>query len=1329
MVAHERTPFLPQLHLNRFATMALCFDSACIPAKKQPRGRGIPRMRLLGGVSVLALATFAVSGRVRAANTGLCICSNTTSYTNSGTITGSSVGIGAYYNITTLTNNGTVTGTNFTGLFGGATISTLNNNGTFHGALNGISQEGVIGTLTNSGSIQGGGEGLLNNFYSSITSWMNSGHLVGATSGLNNIGHVGTLTNSGTISNTGGHKEYGYSAGVYSDHYLGTLTNSGLIQGTEYGVDNAKGTSRETKSTNTGNIGVVTNSGTIIGGKVGFFNDAGTIGAVTNAAGGTITAGQGSAGVYNTGTIASLINSGTIAGEVQGLYNGSTLGSLTNTSGATITGGNGAYGLHNAGEIGPLTNAGLIVGAHTGFYNTGTTGALTNSGTITGSTLGIFNAGVIDGLSNTGVIKSLNNEEMITGGNSGLFNSGSIATLTNSGRITGDAFGIAAESGSIGTLTNNGTISSSGDGVYNNGGSIGFLSNTGVISGGQTGVFNTGTIGSFSNTGTISGGNYALYSVGDVGAVINSGVIDGNISSQAGQYAPSEYYFSIAGASSNALGTLTGGTITVGNGNLTFSAGNILLADNITVDGGLGTVTSYATITVNTPQTITGYYDQTPSGVLIIGTGTGGELVVTQSAPTSPTSPTDPTSPTAPTAPTDPPVFIQANHGDLSPTGSYVLIDTTGAVDYSGYKATGIGYEVGLSTVVTGNDHYELVANLRPTNFNFDSGYNLVLTGLDGSRSLAQTGPGITTLIGDIGYTGATTVTGGTLNILGAAASPSYSVTGGTLRADGILSGVVTVSDGGTLAGSGAFGGGTIGSGGIVAPANLISSVPTTMLAQSQAAGRVGSLTSNGNLTFAEGSIYQLEADAAGQSDKIVVNGTALLSGGTVRVLAGQGSYAQKTQYTILAATDGVSGAFSGVLSNLAFLTPTLSYDPGDVYLTLRRNDVDYTSLAKTANQYAVAAALQASYFKPLAAAGGAILDSVNSLGTAAVPAAFDGVSGAGITGAQTATYGAVDLFTAAARGQQAYWLMGETEGTTAVAGSAMAPGAGKRSWRSWAAPLARSATLNGDASVGSTSVTAQAAGGAAGLDFKVNRNLLVGIMAGGATDSYSVSNLSTSGTMTGGDVGLYGVSRWGGFYASGLLSFAAFSGQSTRVVSGLGMVENEKGDLSQNAYTGRIELGYRAQTPIVNVTPFVAFQATSLEQSGFTETSTVSSGQPGALGLAVQSAGGLSEPGSLGLQFDQALVTQGGWTILPVLRLAWVHNFQTSRSVTAELAGLPGNPWTVNGASAAANAADIGFSLQGTNRRGLSLFAAVEAQPSGQGSAYQGQLGLKLMW
>jgi fibronectin-binding autotransporter adhesin len=227
------------------------------------------------------------------------------------------------------------------------------------------------------------------------------------------------------------------------------------------------------------------------------------------------------------------------------------------------------------------------------------------------------------------------------------------------------------------------------------------------------------------------------------------------------------------------------------------------------------------------------------------------------------------------------------------------------------------------------------------------------------SGSIAGTG-GLTKIgAGTFMLTGASTYTGPT------------NVDAGILSVNGSLVSTVFVNSGGTVMGNGSIGGLNVGSGATVAPGNSI-----------------GTLNVAGSVSFGPASIYQVEANAAGQSDKIVAGGTATLTGGSVQVLAQNGSYARQTRYTILTAGGGVSGTFAGVTSNLAFLTPALSYDPNDVFLTLNRNDTSFAAVAQTPNQRAVAGALDRS---PLSSR---LVQAVINLTGASAPQAFDALSG-----------------------------------------------------------------------------------------------------------------------------------------------------------------------------------------------------------------------------------------------------------------------------------------------------------------------------------------------
>ena len=1338
--------------------------------------RPMSRTALMGGAALAALAIYGARSPVRAGNTAVVINStpSNSTYINSGVINGSVNGVIVNVTVNTFTNNGTITGGSASGaaigIFAGigtltnsgtlsapigffddfAGVGTFINNGKILGNSTGIQTSQNIGLLSNSGTIQGANTwGLWNVYYGTgIGTLNNYGTITGAVSGIINTNKINTLTNTGLIQNTGYYSKtgiWGVTAAIWNygntsgAGTIGTLTNSGTITGPQYGIASngqqntnyhctpfsctPTGISIYTATissiANSGTInggkygiyngvlstfGTITNSGKILGGQGGIVNDT-TIGGIFNSVTGTISGGQGPYGIYSTGSIGSINNYGTVSSQNYGIYNRGEIGPLNNFSGATITGGNGTFGVYNAGSMGSVVNGGMIIAAGTALYNSGAMGAVTNTGTISS----LYNA-----------------SGRITGGATGVSNTNQLSRLTNTGVISGTAYGVSNSSAS---------------------GSISSLANMtgGTITGGNTGIYNTGSIGTLSNSGVLSGSLNAINSVYQLTNILNSGTISGNISVIPVTSAPYQAYITITGATTNAIGTLTGGNINTAIGNLTLVQ-NTLLEDNIFLPAssptGIGKAVNYGQLTLQTTQTIYGNFQNASGGTVVLSGGAS--LIVTGVYTDPPESSTGT-------------VVIQASNGDASPMGTQVIAQSAVPIDASMATVSGLGYSVSnLRTVDGPGGTYLLVGDLARTDFILNQDGNLVVQDLAGSRALFQSGTGSTYLVGQNTYTGPTTVTSGVLGIVGTSASPHYAVTGGTLRIDGSASGVVSVGSGGTLSGSGMFGGGTIGAGGVIAPANIAA---VAALAQARSAGSdpvaveaalaapasfapgvavslsnpAGNLVSNGNLTLGAGSTYRVGVTANGLSDHLLVNGQANLQGGAVEVRALPGNYAMRTAYTIVTATDGVVGTFGPVVTDLAFLTPTLSYDPNDVFLTLRRNDVPYTAVAATQNQYAVASGLHDAFARGLSPAGGAVIDAFTLSTVSQAQAALDQISGEGIAAAQTAVYSMVNLFADATRDRAMEWVMGEMpvpwKQQVASDDSSFVPGPADRRLRAWAAALGGGSSIDGVSGVGSASVTTRGGGGVAGMDYQVDQDLLIGLSAGGTSATYNVSQRNTSGQQTGGLAALYAVARADNFYAFGLLNYGGFGTRSTRTLMGLGGTEFADGNLSSNAFTARLEAGYRIDTPNVNVTPYIALQGPSLQNAGFTETSQTASGQPGSLGLAVQSRTTSSVPGSLGFQLDQAFSAGDDWVIRPVLRLAWRHEFSTSRSISAGLTVLPGSLWTVQSASAAPDAADIGLSLQMLNRNGISVAANLGAYAAQRSSAYQGQIGISYRW
>jgi outer membrane autotransporter protein len=177
-----------------------------------------------------------------------------------------------------------------------------------------------------------------------------------------------------------------------------------------------------------------------------------------------------------------------------------------------------------------------------------------------------------------------------------------------------------------------------------------------------------------------------------------------------------------------------------------------------------------------------------------------------------------------------------------------------------------------------------------------------------------------------------------------------WTVSGGTLVVNGNLANSPFTVNGGTLGGTGPIGAVTVNNGGVYAPGNSI-----------------GTQTVNGNFRLRSGAVYEVEVNAAGKSDKVIVKGTVNLTGSTLRVLAAKGNYKPKTNYRIITndGTDAVKGKFAKTTINRAFLTPSVNYQGGtgnDVVLTLTRpspsGPISFCDVAKTRNQCNVAMAL-----------------------------------------------------------------------------------------------------------------------------------------------------------------------------------------------------------------------------------------------------------------------------------------------------------------------------------------------------------------------------------
>lgn len=198
---------------------------------------------------------------------------------------------------------------------------------------------------------------------------------------------------------------------------------------------------------------------------------------------------------------------------------------------------------------------------------------------------------------------------------------------------------------------------------------------------------------------------------------------------------------------------------------------------------------------------------------------------------------------------------------------------------------------------------------------------------LQGTEGFVKTGVGSVILNGD------------SSNLTG----PIF-IADGALEINGKLNGPMDIGREVVLAGVGQVGSTTL--------------YPTAVISPGNDGSPMGTLTVNGNLNFGQDTIYRVHADpTSATSDRIHVTGVATLDG-TVAHVGPNGNYAPRTTYNILTADGGIQGRFTGVSSAYAFLTPALSYDAKNAFMTLSRNDVPIGSVGGSENETNVGGAL-----------------------------------------------------------------------------------------------------------------------------------------------------------------------------------------------------------------------------------------------------------------------------------------------------------------------------------------------------------------------------------
>lgn len=408
-----------------------------------------------------------------------------------------------------------------------------------------------------------------------------------------------------------------------------------------------------------------------------------------------------------------------------------------------------------------------------------------------------------------------------------------------------------------------------------------------------------------------------------------------------------------------------------------------------------------------------------------------------------------------------------------------------------------------------------------------------------------------------------------------------------------------------------------------------------------------------GNLQLANGSTLMLNVAADGTQNSAQVDGSASLAGANLLVNAATGNYPRQSEYQVLQAAGGISGQFASVSSNLAFLTPSLSYSSSAVALRLDRNDLAFADLAKDDNGRHVADSLQAQGSGEL----------YQALLTSSASEASKGLQQ--LAASSNASIGSVSLASSAQIGSSMLSAMQQMGGSgnlqasllredgpqlaaTGVPQDARNLNDPNAAGRLWLQGLGSHGSIDGTG--GNDDVSQDTSGAALGADWALNDTWRLGVLGGYARTDVD-AGAGASSDIDSLHMGIYALRQSGPLALRLGAAYSQHDNSSKRQVNFNGFSDRLRSDYDADSQQAFAELGYQLASGRLLAEPFAGLGYQRYNHESYDE-------KGGAAALHVESQDQDNLNTTLGIRLAHLGSLGNGMSLTPRMSLGWRHTY-----------------------------------------------------------------------